>query len=339
MALTKTRRKTDILQNISGTLQNRLVRKEAQFYFCFNSHFMYSLETQQLTHYFSKKEKVLNDIGLQIGNGSIYGFLGPNGAGKTTTLRLILGLLRKQKGEILVFGKEFGKHRTEILKKVGSLIESPSIHSQLTAMENLSVYQKIFQCPKANMQHVLNLVGLSDTGNKKVGRFSLGMKQRLSIAIALLHDPELLILDEPTNGLDPGGIIEIRELLKQLNKEKGITILISSHLLSEIEKLVTHVGLIHKGNMLFQGSLEQLFEKQQRSSTIVFETNNAEQAFTIAQQIHSVVKNENGKIILPALKEEAIADINRKFVEARLDVYGIQRVTNDLESVFMNLTK
>ncbi|MBL7931724.1 MAG: ABC transporter ATP-binding protein [Bacteroidia bacterium] len=300
---------------------------------------MLSLETKQLTHYFSKKERVLNDISLQVKSGSIYGFLGPNGAGKTTTLRLILGLLKKQQGEILVFGKQFDTQRTEILKRVGSLIESPSIHSQLTAIENLRVYQKIFQCPFTNMQYALKLVGLEHTGNKKAGRFSLGMKQRLGIAIALLHDPELLILDEPTNGLDPAGIIEMRELLKQLNKEKGITILISSHLLSEIEKLVTHVGLIHKGNMLFQGTLEELFEKQQTSSAVVFETNNPEKAFSIANQLYNAAQNQNNKIIFPALKEEVIADINRRFVEAKLDVYAIQRVTNDLESVFINLTK
>lgn len=167
--------------------------------------------------------------------GSIYGFLGPNGAGKTTTLRLILGLLKRQTGSINVFNVPFDENRIEILNQTGSLIESPSLYSHLTAYENLNVLRKIYQCPESRINDVLELVGLSNTGKKKSGLFSLGMKQRLGIAIALLNNPALLILDEPTNGLDPNGILEIRELLKRINAESGITIVISSHLLSEIE--------------------------------------------------------------------------------------------------------
>ena len=192
---------------------------------------MFSIEAINVSHHFSKGEKVLNNINFSVKTGSIYGFLGPNGAGKTTTLRLILGLLKKQEGEINVFGKAFEQNRTAILRGIGSLIESPSLYGQLTAAENLSVWQKVYQCSKNRIQEVLNLVGLRDTGAKKASQFSLGMKQRLAIAIALLHNPSLLILDEPTNGLDPNGIIEMRELLKKLNKEQEITILISSHLL------------------------------------------------------------------------------------------------------------
>jgi lantibiotic transport system ATP-binding protein len=223
---------------------------------------MNCLETNNLGHKFSEKEMVLNDINLRVIKGRIYGFLGPNGAGKTTTLKLILGLLKKQQGEILIFGKSLDKDRIDILKNIGSLIESPSLYGHLTARENLNLLQKIYQCPEGRIQEVLNLVGLANTGNKKTSQFSLGMKQRLSIAIALLHNPLLLILDEPTNGLDPNGMIEIRELLIRLNEEQGITIIISSHLLAEIEKLVTYVGVINKGRMLFQGTLEELKSKQ-----------------------------------------------------------------------------
>ena len=152
----------------------------------------------------------MDDINLRVEFGSIYGFLGPNGAGKTTTLRLVLGLLKKQRGSIRVFGQKFDDDRVQILSRIGSLIESPSIYGHLTAAENLKLLQKIYQCPKARIAEVLELVGLANTGKKKAGQFSLGMKQRLSIAIALLHSPTLLILDEPTNGLDPNGIIEIR---------------------------------------------------------------------------------------------------------------------------------
>jgi ABC-2 type transport system ATP-binding protein len=217
----------------------------------------YCLETDGLSHRWSREAFVLHQVDLRVPIGSIYGFLGPNGAGKTTTLRLVLGLLRKQQGEIRVFGKPFAAHRLEVLSKVGSLIESPSVYSQLTAGENLRVLQKVYRCPEDRIGQVLQLTGLSDTGKKKAGRFSLGMKQRLGIAIALVNDPALLILDEPTNGLDPEGIIEMRELFRQL-QGRGVTILISSHLLSEMEKLITHTGIIHKGRLLFQGTLEEL---------------------------------------------------------------------------------
>src|SRR5688572_7767477 len=172
---------------------------------------MYSVETHNLTHIFSGDETVVDSINLQVPEKSIYGFLGPNGAGKTTTLKLILGLLKKQQGSISVFGKPFENNRIEILKKLGSLIEVPSLYGHLTAVENLMVLQKVYQCSKEWIPEVLKIVSLENTGKKKAGQFSLGMKQRLSIAAAMLHDPSLLILDEPTNGLDPNGIIEVRE--------------------------------------------------------------------------------------------------------------------------------
>jgi lantibiotic transport system ATP-binding protein len=239
-----------------------------------NAVFMNCIEAIELRHQFYKGDVVLDNINLTVKENSIYGFLGANGAGKTTTLRLILGLLKKQQGDILIFGKPFNRHRIEILRKIGSLIESPSLYSHLTATENLMIWQKIYQCPKSRIPEVLHLVGLPDTKQKKASDFSLGMKQRLSIAVALLHNPTLLILDEPTNGLDPGGIVEIRKLLKFLNKEHGITILISSHLLAEIEKLVTDIGIINKGKMLFQGSLEHLMQQQQQASSMIIDTNN-----------------------------------------------------------------
>jgi ABC-type multidrug transport system ATPase subunit len=297
----------------------------------------YILETNALSHRFAANEIVLRDINLRVPESSIYGFLGPNGAGKTTTLRLILGLLTKQKGNINLFGIPFEKKRVDCLRKIGSLIESPSLYSHLTAYENLLVLQKIHQCPKENIEKVLSLVGLSNTGKKKAGQFSLGMKQRLSIAIALLHDPSLLILDEPTNGLDPNGIIEMRTLLKELNQRHGITILISSHLLSEIEKLVSHVGIINKGEMMFQGTLDELVSKQQQSLSIVFETSDPVTASKIIGDHNLVPARSNGKIIIPAIAKETIASINRQMVKEGIDVYEIGIVKNDLEAIFLDL--
>lgn len=295
------------------------------------------LETRNLSYSFSPQQPVLDNVGLKVSEGSIYGFLGPNGAGKTTTLRLALGLLNKQQGDISFFGRTFSDNRISILKQVGTLIESPSLYGHLTARENLKVLQRIYQCPDSRIQEVLNIVGLPDTGRKKAGQFSLGMKQRLSIAIALLPNPSLLILDEPTNGLDPNGIIEVRELLKNLNREKGMTVLISSHLLSEIEKLVTHVGIINKGQMVFQGTLDELRNKQQQSLSVVFETSDALMAIRIMADLHYAAHSENGKVLLPAITKEEIAVLNQRLVNNGVDVYGISLHKNDLESIFIDL--
>lgn len=300
---------------------------------------MYCIETQNLNYKFSEEEIILNAVNLQVPAGSIYGFLGPNGAGKTTTLRLVLGLLKKQEGVIKIFNKAFEKNRTDILKNVGSLIESPSIYSHLTAAENLQVLQKVYQCSEKRIGEVLDIVGLSGTGNKRAGKFSLGMKQRLSIAMALLNNPSLLILDEPTNGLDPNGILEIRELLKKLNEEQGMTILISSHLLSEIEKLVTHVGIINKGTLLFQGTLAELHLKQTLNSVISFETSYPVKtsALIFSNGLNSV--SVNGLITIPLVNKEIIASLNKQLVQEKIEVYQISTLKNDLESIFIDLIK
>ena len=295
------------------------------------------IETNNLTHRFSEKEIVLNDIAIQVPEGSIYGFLGPNGAGKTTTLKLILGLLKKQQGTISVFGKPFYENRIEILKNIGSLIEAPSLYAHLTASENLLIWQKVFQCPKERINEVLQIVGLENTGKKKAGKFSLGMKQRLSIAVALLHKPSLLILDEPTNGLDPSGIIEMRQLLIKINQEEKVTIVISSHLLMEIEKLVTHIGIINKGSILFQGTLEELHLKQ--SSYVVFETNNLERTTELMNKHNLSPITLNGQVSLATTDKAIISKINAELVNHNIEVYEISIAKNDLESIFIDLTK
>jgi len=298
---------------------------------------MYCVQTRQLSHSFSSHAAVLQQINLQVPTGSIYGFLGPNGAGKTTTLRLLLGLVKKQQGEILIFDKPLEKNRVGILKQTGSLIESPSLYGHLTAMENLALLQKIYRCPRKNMLEVLHLVGLENTGNKKTGQFSLGMKQRLGIALALLHNPELLVLDEPTNGLDPNGMIEIRSLLLKLNQQQGITILLSSHLLAEIEKLVSHVGVINKGAMMFQGTLEALKNKQQENVSIVFETNNISQTMQVIRDNNLVPEMAEGKVIIPAASKNITAKIIQQLINNGIEVYEAGIIKNDLETIFMDL--
>jgi ABC-2 type transport system ATP-binding protein len=300
---------------------------------------MNCLETHDLSYKFSENETVLDTINLRVPDGSIYGFLGPNGAGKTTTLRLVLGLLKKQQGVIRIFDKPFDEHRLDILQRTGSLIESPSIYTHLTAVENLTLLQKIYKCPKERIAEVLEMVGLSHTGKKKAGKFSLGMKQRLSIAIAMLHNPSLLILDEPTNGLDPNGILEVRELLKKINAEQKITIIISSHLLAEIEKMVTHVGIINKGKLIFQGTMEELHLEQMQSAFISIETNDVVKTMQLISGTQITPVHQHGQILIPNMEKAMIAKLNRMFVENNIEVYSITPVKNDLESIFMDLTK
>jgi ABC-2 type transport system ATP-binding protein len=279
---------------------------------------------------------VVDGISFEVKKGEVFGILGPNGAGKTTTLRLLLGLLKKQQGSIQIFGKEFEQHRIQSLKKVGSLIEQPSLYGHLTAKENLNIYRKIYGTSKESIQHVLQLVGLQGTGKKKAKQFSLGMKQRLSIAVALLHNPELLILDEPTNGLDPNGIIETRELIKKLNKENGVTIIVSSHILAEVERMATHVGIIHKGKLLFQCSLSELQHMKSKQSFIQIDTTNNEAALKLLAKHGAETKN--GYVVLPFKEKAIIAAINRKLVEHDIDVYLLQPQQSDLEQLFIDIT-
>jgi ABC-type multidrug transport system ATPase subunit len=297
----------------------------------------YCLETKSLSYSYSGNDNILNGIELQVAKGSIYGFLGPNGAGKTTTLRLLLGLLKLQQGSISIFGSSLQEQRIEILRKVGSLIESPSLYGHLTAEENLELLRRIYRCPKENVYQSLELVGLASTGKKKAGQFSLGMKQRLSLAIALLHKPELLILDEPTNGLDPNGIIEMRTLLKRLNQEQKITILVSSHLLAEIEKLVTHVGIIHRGTLRFQGTLTELNAQKQQGEPVTFETDNVNESMQIIQANGFAGGVEDGKIIVTGLSKTETAFLNAEMVRNNINVYRIAGATGDLEKIFMDV--
>lgn len=298
---------------------------------------MHIVSTENLSHSFFEPQAVIQNLNLEVMRGAIYGFLGPNGAGKTTTLRLILGLYQTQQGNITIFGKSLRTNRIEILRDVGSLIESPSIYEHLSAYQNLLLLQKVYQCPKHRISEVLDLVGLSGTGNKKTKEFSLGMKQRLSLAIALLHNPSLLILDEPSNGLDPNGIIEMRELLKKLNREQGTTILVSSHLLSEIEKLATHVGIINKGRLLFQGSLEELMSKRNELSSVIVDTANNERATSLLNSNQIKSETFGAKIRLRVATKQEIAFANRLLIGNDIDVYELNLHQSDLESVFMNV--
>ena len=217
----------------------------------------YMITTKKLTKKYKNFVSV-NNVSLHIRKGSIYGFLGPNGAGKSTTMKMLLGLTAPTKGSFTIDGRRFPEDRIAILKEVGSFIESPSFYANLTGRENLDIIRRILGLPKDSVDDALELVGLEEFGGRLAKKYSLGMKQRLGLAGALLGRPPVLILDEPTNGLDPSGIHEIRKLIKSLPDLYDCTIMISSHMLSEIELMADDIGILNHGKLLFEGSLEDL---------------------------------------------------------------------------------
>ena len=218
----------------------------------------YILETNHLSKQSGNTYRV-NDLSMAVPENCVYGFLGPNGAGKSTTLKMILGLIHPSQGSIKLFGKVMNSaNRLSILRQTGSLIENPGGYGHLTGLENMQIIQKLKGVNEAEISSALKTVRLYDQRDKKLSNYSLGMKQRLGIAMAILGNPKLLILDEPTNGLDPAGIQEMRQLICSLPKERNMTVIISSHLLSEIEQMADQVGIIHHGRMLYQGSLADL---------------------------------------------------------------------------------
>ena len=235
----------------------------------------YMITTEHLTKKYKNFVSV-NNVSLHIRKGSIYGFLGPNGAGKSTTMKMLLGLTIPTKGSFSIDGKHFPEDRMDILKEIGSFIEAPSFYANLTGRENLDVIRRILRLPKESVEDALELVGLTEFGDRLAKKYSLGMKQRLGLAGALLGRPPILILDEPTNGLDPSGIHEIRELVKSLPGLYDCTILISSHMLSEIELMADDIGILNHGRLLFEGSLDEL---RQTAVKTGFAANNLEDVF------------------------------------------------------------
>lgn len=293
------------------------------------------IETNKLTKKFKNRYAVEN-VELKIKRGEIYGFLGPNGAGKTTTIRMLLGLAKPTYGSIRIFGKDMKKEKLSVLKRVGSLVEYPSYYGHLTAYENLEAIRILLDAPKSRIDEVLSVVRLSKEAKRPVKGFSLGMKQRLGIAAALLGNPELLILDEPTNGLDPSGILEIRELIKSMPKEHGITILISSHLLSEMDQMATQVGIISQGKMIFQDSIETLRHRSQ--SKISIKVNEAEQAWRMLLSKGIQAEMENHQLYLPHSSDDKISSVIEELVHHRFSIYRVQEEKKSLEDIFLELT-
>ena len=294
------------------------------------------IETKNLSYRFGANQ-VLDNVSLKVEAGSIYGFLGPNGAGKTTTIKILLNLLHSDAEKVYLFGNEFSNNRIEILSKIGSLIEQPAIYHHLSGRENLINRAKLLRIPLNRVDEMLSLVDLSESADKKAGKYSLGMKQRLGIGLALLPDPQLLILDEPTNGLDPNGIIEIRNLLRKLVSEMGKTVFISSHMLSEVEKMVTHLGIINRGKLVFQGSLEELHKISKKQ--ILIQVSDPEKAKKLLSENGYPSDLIDETIFTPYLSKELTSDINSLLIKNHYKVYSLSQSQENLENLFLSITQ
>ncbi len=279
----------------------------------------------------------VQELDLQVPEGSIYGFLGPNGAGKSTTMKMILGLVRATKGEIFVLGKKMDKaNRLSILRETGSLIESPSYYGHLTGRENLEIIRMLKGADKKEIDEVLHIVRMEKQQNKKAEAYSLGMKQRLGLAGSLIGNPKLLLLDEPTNGLDPAGIQEMRELICSLPKRYGMTVMVSSHLLSEIDQMATHTGIIHKGELIFQDSLESLHEHSKKK--ILIRTEDNKKAMRILEENNCSCKVMENKLSLPDMPDSQIALLISVLVGEKIGIIRIEEYQKNLEDIFLSLT-
>lgn len=292
------------------------------------------IHTETLSRAFGS-QVVVRSLDLDVPQGAVYAFLGPNGAGKSTTIRLLLGLIRPDSGSIHIFGQPLSSHRLAVLRRLGSLVEMPSVYPHLTATENLSIPARLLERSGTDISRVLEVVGLAGVGKKLVRNFSLGMKQRLGLAQALLAEPELLILDEPTNGLDPAGIHEVRQLLKSMPAEHGVTVFLSSHLLSEVEQLATHVGMLSQGAMVFQGPVTALAERRRTRLRLIVDRPADAGAHLNARGWPT----ERDGDALIASPQAPAATINRSLVEAGFDVHSLAHETDSLEHLFLGMTQ
>ena len=280
--------------------------------------------------------KAVNDISLHVNKGDIYGFLGPNGAGKSTTLRMVLGLIKPNKGEILISNKSIEGNDRKFLNNIGALIEKPDFYKNLSALDNLKILFKMSKLKKKNrISEVLNEVNLWDKRNQKVGGYSQGMKQRLGIAQTLLHQPSLIILDEPSNGLDPQGQAAMRNLILRINKDMGITIIISSHILSEIEKIANRMVVINKGQKILEGNVKELMAKELLK--VNFKTESVENLSNLLsnKKIDFEIRNNN---IIALINEENIPLVIEDIVKNNISIQEVRQMRT-LEELFLGLTQ
>lgn len=294
------------------------------------------VDIKDLVFGYKKGEPVLDNLNMSIPKGSIYGFLGKNGAGKTTTIRNMLGLLEPNAGSIHLDGKAISRHAHPLLSKVGSLIENPSLYEHLSGIDNLRIVCAYYAISSQIIPSILDKVGLGYAGRLKAKKYSTGMKQRLGLAMALIHDPELLILDEPIRGLDPAGIKEIRQLILDINAQ-GTTIILSSHILSEIERLVTHLGVIENGCLKYEGTYQSLLQQIDASTRLLIRTadpNSLLQYFGNDTEAHI----DGSYVSIPFTSDPDTARLIQEIYKGGYDLYEVRKDKNELENIFLGIT-
>jgi ABC-type multidrug transport system ATPase subunit len=296
------------------------------------------IDVSGLTKSFKEITAVYN-LTFTVKENGVYGFLGQNGAGKSTTIRMLLSLIRPSKGEIRIFGLDLSTHRKEILQRIGAIIEKPDLYKYLTAIENLNLFATMsgLKLKRKQLMDKLEKVGLGERADSKIKTYSQGMKQRLGIAVALVHDPDLIILDEPMNGLDPQGIADIRQLINHLSKDQGKTVFISSHLLSEMEQVADSLLIIHKGKKIAEGTMSELLNPEQ--SRIEIETRSAKEFELQVKQTSWANKiiSVNGQKIIMQMKKEEVPAFVQQMTEIKQDIFSIHK-KNSLEDYFLSLT-
>ena len=294
------------------------------------------IETKALCKQYGPHTAV-DHVELHVPQGCVYGFIGPNGAGKSTTMKMLLGLIHPTAGRVRLLGQELTeKSRLPLLRQTGSLIESPAGYLHLTAQENLEIVADLKGVPHKDIGRVLDIVHLTQDRNRRVGQYSLGMKQRLGIAMALLGSPKLLILDEPTNGLDPAGIQEMRALIRNMPAATGATVLISSHLLGEMEQMVEQVGIIDHGHILFEGPLTEL--QRHSRGNVTLRLLDPAKAAPILRANGLTAHGDSCVVTLPPLRDSLLADLVQKLAACGAGVVELTPLTKTLEEIFLSLT-
>ena len=293
------------------------------------------VETKGLTKRYGKRA-VVDRLDLHVERGQIYGFLGLNGAGKTTTIRMLMGLIHPSAGSARLFGRAVPAERMEVMRRVGALVESPSYYAHLSGWDNLKVVATLLDVPDRRIGEVLAIVRLTGDAKRKAGDYSLGMKQRLGIAAALIGSPDLVVLDEPTNGLDPAGIHEIRDLIRRMPREHGITVLVSSHLLAEIDQMATSVGVIHGGRLIFQGRIEELRARSREH--VRLEIDRPADALAAVSGLGVKLSDEGDALVLESTSPADAANLVRALVARDIGVFRVEERRLSLEDIFLELT-
>lgn len=297
------------------------------------------LKINNLTKNFGKR-RVIDNISFEIYAGEVFGFLGPNGAGKTTTIKMIMGFLSIDKGEIVINGLNVKKDYEKAMASIGGIVENPEMYKNLSGKTNLKMYAKLHDgVTKERINEVVELVGMQNRVKEKVKKYSLGMKQRIGLAQAILHKPRILVLDEPTNGLDPAGIRDLRDILKKLAHEENVAVFVSSHMLSEMELMCDRVAIINNGKLLGIKLIKDLISEVSGRTSYRFETKQADKAEELLTPMYKeTIKNKTAEYIELEIEEDKVPEITTLLATNGIGIFGVKKVEASLEDAFMNIT-